>query len=84
MNHLTVPVYCALVAGFCLALLLRALQTGAHSFTLLAVVGLLFFGWRAIAEARNNWPAFRKEMRLRTELRRREAQQKRCRYTDTH
>lgn len=84
MNHLTVPAYCAVTAAFLLALLLRAIWTSAHTFTAVFLVALLFFVWRTCAEARKNWPAFKAEMRMRTDARRREAQQKRHRYTDTH
>lgn len=84
MNHLTVPAYCAFVACFCLALLVRALQTGAHTFTAMFLIAALYFAWRAVVDARRNWPAFKAEMRRRTASRRREAQQKRHPYTDTH
>lgn len=77
MSHLTVPAYCAFVAGFCLALLLRALQTGAHSFVLIFLVATLYFAWRAVVETRKNWSTFRADMRRRSERRRREAQQRR-------
>ncbi len=82
MRHLTLPFYCVLVASFLLALLLRAIWTGAHSFTLLFLVGLLYFAWRALVETRSSWPAFRDEMRRNAEARRREAQRRRCRLTD--
>lgn len=74
MNHLTVPAYCAFVAGFCLALLVRAIQTGAHTFTAVFLIAALYFAWRAVVETRNNWPAFRKEMH------RRRAERQRNRY----
>ena len=84
MNHLTVPAYCAGVACFCLALLLRAIWTGAHTFTAVFLIAALYFAWRAAVETRKNWPAFKSEMRRRSDARRREAQQKRYPYTDTH
>lgn len=84
MNHLTVPAYCAFVACFCLALLVRAIQTGAHTFTAAFLVAVLYFAWRAVVDARRNWPAFKAEMRRRNDARRRAAQQKRYPYTDTH
>jgi hypothetical protein len=79
MSHLTVPLYCAGATAFLLALLLRAIWTSAHSFTLLFLAALLFFAWRTYAETRKNWPSFKAEMRRRTEDRRRSAQQKRYR-----
>jgi hypothetical protein len=80
MSHLTVPLYCAGTTAFLLALLLRAIWTSAHSFTLLFLAALLFFAWRTYAEIRQNWPAFKSEMRRRTEDRRKAAQQKRYRH----
>lgn len=77
MRHLTVPFYCVLVAAFALPLLLRAIWTGAHSFTLIFLAGFLYFGRRAVVETRKNWPAFRDEMKRRRELQRRAAQQDR-------
>lgn len=83
MNHITVPTYCAVTAAFLLALLLRAVWTSAHTFTAVFLVAFLFFAWRTYAETRKNWPAFKAEMRRRRESRRRDAQQKRFRCTDT-
>jgi threonine/homoserine/homoserine lactone efflux protein len=84
VNHLTVPAYCAFAAGFCLALLARAIQTVAHTFTAVFLVAALYFAWRAVVETRKNWPAFKAEMRRRNDARRRAAQQKRYPYNDTH
>lgn len=84
MNHLTVPAYCAFAASFCLALLARAIQTAAHTFTAVFLLAALYFAWRAVVETRKNWTAFKAELRRRRDARRRAAQQKRYRYTDTH
>lgn len=84
MNHLAVPAYCALVACFCLALLLRAVSTDAYTFVLIFLAAFLYFAWRTCVDIRKNWPAFKAEMRRRTEARRRDAQQKRHPYTDIH
>lgn len=80
MSHLTVPLYCAGSTAFLFALLLRAIWTSAHSFILLFLAALLFFAWRAYAETKKNWSAFKAEMRRRTDERRRSAQQKRYRH----
>lgn len=80
MSHLTIPLYCAGTTAFLLALLLRAIWTSAHSFTVLFLAALLFFAWRTCAETRKNWPAFKAEMRSRTEDRRRAAQKNRYRH----
>lgn len=65
MRHLSLPFLAAVIAGVCLALLVRAIQTDAHSITLAALVGLLYFAWRCIADARAAWPAFLKELQRR-------------------
>ncbi len=78
MSHLTVPLYCAGTAAFLFALL-RALWTSAHTFTAVFLAAALFFAWRTCVETRKNWPAFKTEMRMRTDARRRAAQQKRYR-----
>lgn len=80
MSHLTVPLYCACTTAFLFALLLRAIWTSAHTFTAVFLAAVLFFAWRTYAEARKNWPAFKAEMRIRTDARRRAAQQKRYRH----
>lgn len=80
MSHLTVHLYCAGTTAFLFALLLRAIWTSAHTFVAVFLAALLFFAWRTYAEARKNWPAFKAEMRRRTEDRRRSAQQKRYRH----
>lgn len=84
MNHLTVPAYCAFTAAVLLAVLVRAIQTGAHTFTAVFLIAVLYFASRAVVETRKNWPAFKAEMRSRRDARRRVAQQKRYPYTDTH
>lgn len=82
MTHLTVPLYCAGTTAFLFALLLRAIWTSAHTFVAVFLAALLFFAWRTYAETRKNWPAFKAEMRRRTDARRRAAQQKRYRCKD--
>ena len=82
MRHLTLPFYCVLVASFLLALLLRAIWTGAHTFTLIFLVGFLYFAARAFVETRTAWPTFRDQQRRLAEERRRQAQQRRCRLPD--
>lgn len=85
MSHLTLPFYCTVVAAFCLALLVGAIQTGAHTFTLAFLAAFAYFAWRAAVETRRCWPAFRSDMRRRADARRRDAQQRRCPpHTDTH
>ncbi|WP_236509496.1 hypothetical protein [Stenotrophomonas sp. PA-6-5C] len=50
-----------------MALLARAIYTGAASFVLIALAGIAYFGWH---DARCGWPAFRAEMQRRTARRR--------------
>ena len=71
MHHLALPFYCAVIVGALMALLARAIYTGAASFVLLALAGIAYFGWHGWNEARRCWPAFRAEMQRRTEERRR-------------
>ncbi len=84
MRHLTLPFYCVLVASFLLALLLRAIWTGAHCFTLVFLVGFVFFASRVVVETRRTWPAFRDELRRRADERQRHAQQHRSLPDDIH
>ncbi|HBS54585.1 MAG TPA: hypothetical protein DEA38_02500 [Stenotrophomonas sp.] len=71
MHHLALPFYCAVIVGLLLALLARAIYTGADSFVLLALGGIAYFGWHGWKDARRCWPAFRAEMQRRTDERRR-------------
>lgn len=71
MRHLALPFYCAVVVGLLLALLARAIYTGAHSFVLVALVGIAYFGWACVKDLRTSWPAFREDMRQRAAVRRR-------------
>ena len=79
MRHLSLPLFAAIIAGACLALLVRALLTGAHTFTVTALAGFLYFAYRCISDARANWPAFVTDMR-----RRRAARSARTRHIDTN
>ncbi len=78
MRHLSLPLFAAIIAGACLALLVRAVNTGAHTFTVIALAGFLYFAYRCITDARDNWPAFVTDMR-----RRRSARSARARFVDT-
>lgn len=62
MRHLTLPFLAAIIAGICLALLVRALYTGADSIVVIALIGLLYFAWRCVIDARTVWPEFLKEL----------------------
>ncbi len=73
MRHLALPFYCAVIVGALMALLARAIYTGAASFVLIALAGIAYFGWHGWNDARRGWPAFRAEMQRRTEERRRRA-----------
>jgi len=70
MHHLALPFYCAVIVGALMALLARAIYTGAASFVLVALAGIAYFGWQGWNDARRGWPAFRAEMQRRTERRR--------------
>ena len=70
MHHLALPFYCAVIVGALMALLARAIYTGADSFVLLALVGIGYFGLGGIKDAKRCWPAFRAEMQRRTARRR--------------
>jgi hypothetical protein len=65
MRHLALPFYCAVIVALLLALLARAVYTGAASFLLPFGAGAAFFAWSGVRDLRRNWPAFRKEMRQR-------------------
>ena len=71
MHHLALPFYCAVIVGALMALLARAIYTGSASFVLLALVGIAYFGLEGIKDAKRCWPAFRAEMKRRTDERRR-------------
>ncbi|AWH48531.1 hypothetical protein C1925_04840 [Stenotrophomonas sp. SAU14A_NAIMI4_5] len=73
MHHLALPFYCAVIVGALMALLARAIYTGAASFVLIALAGIAYFGWHGWNDARRGWPAFRVEMQRRTDERRRRA-----------
>ncbi len=70
MRHLALPFYCAVIVGLLMALLARAIFTGADSFVLVAMIGIGYFGWHGWNDVRRCWPAFRAEMQRRTERRR--------------
>ncbi|UQY95367.1 hypothetical protein [Stenotrophomonas maltophilia] len=71
MRHLALPFYCAFIVGLMLALLARAIYTGAHSFVLVALVGIGYFGWACVRDLRTSWPAFRDETSQRAAARER-------------
>ncbi|MNM17041.1 hypothetical protein D3C81_273020 [compost metagenome] len=71
MRHLALPFYCAVIVALLLALLARAIYTGAASFLLPFGAGAVFFAWSGVRDLRRNWPAFREEMRQRAEERQR-------------
>ncbi len=60
-----------MIVGLLLALLARAIYTGADSFVLVFLVGIAYFAWHGWNDARRGWPAFRAEMQRRTQGRRR-------------
>ncbi len=71
MRHLALPFYCAVIVGVLLALLARAIYTGAASFLLPLGCGAVFFTWCGLGDLVRNWPAFREEMRQRAAERQR-------------
>ncbi len=73
MHHLALPSYCAVIVGLLMALLARAIYTGADSFVLVALVGIAYFGWHGWNDARRCWPAFRAEMERRRAARNRDS-----------
>ena len=68
MRNLALPFYCAVIVALLLALLARAIYTGAASFVLPVGAGIAYFTWCGVHDLRRNWPAFRKEMRQRAPL----------------
>lgn len=69
--RLLVPAFIsALMFGLCIALLLRALTTGAASFVVFSIVGALFYGTRTVTESRQVWPQFVVELEHRKAMRR--------------
>lgn len=71
MRHLALPFYCAVVVGLLLALLARAIYTGAGSLLPPFGAGVVFFTWCGVHDPRRAWPAFRKEMQQRAAERQR-------------
>jgi len=60
----------AVLFGFCLGLALLATPRNADSFVLVGAVGALFFGYRAVVEARQAWKPFVTQLDQRRALRR--------------
>ncbi len=60
----------AVVFGLCIALLLRALTTGAASFVVISIAGAFLFGTRTVTESRQVWQQFVAELEHRKALRR--------------
>lgn len=79
-RHLALPFYCAVIVALLLALLARAIYTGAASFLLPFGCGAVFFTWCGLRDLVRNWPAFREEMRQRAA----EGQRARLQADDTH
>lgn len=71
MRHLALPFYCAVIVALLLALLARAIYTGAASFLLPFGAGVAYFTWCGVRDLLRNWPAFREEMRQRAAERQR-------------
>ena len=71
MRHLALPFYCAVIVGLLLALLARAIYTGAASFLLPCAAGIAYFTWCGVRDLLRNWPAFREETRNRAAERQR-------------
>ena len=71
MRHLALPFYCAVIVGVLLALLARAIFTGAASFLLPCAAGIAYFTWCGVRDLLRNWPAFREEMQQRAANRQR-------------
>lgn len=65
MRHLALPFYCAVIVALLLALLARAIYTGAASFLLPSAAGIAYFTWCGVRDLLRNWPAFREEMQQR-------------------
>lgn len=71
MRHLALPFYCAVIVALLLALLARAIYTGAASFLLPVGAGIAYFTWCGVRDLVRNWPAFREEMQQRAAQRHR-------------
>ena len=82
MRHLALPIYCAVVVGFLIALLLRVIATGAGSLLPPVLFGIGYFAWRCVIDTRKSWPAFKADRQRAAERRRREAQRNRHPITD--
>lgn len=65
MRHLVLPFYCAAVVGLLLALLVRAIYTGATSFLLPCGAGIAYFTWCGMRDLLRKWSDFREEVRQR-------------------
>lgn len=83
MRHLALPFCCAIVVGLLLALLARAIYTGAGSLLPPVLFGIGYFAWRGIKDARQSWPEFKADRQRDADRRRREAQRNRHPITDT-
>ncbi|WP_338796104.1 hypothetical protein [Stenotrophomonas maltophilia] len=55
MRHLPLPFYCAVIVGLLLALLARAIYTGAESFVLVFLVSTVHFIWCGMRDLWRNW-----------------------------
>ncbi|KOQ67126.1 MULTISPECIES: hypothetical protein [Stenotrophomonas maltophilia group] len=75
MRHLALPFYYAAVVRLLLALLVRAIYTGAASFLLPVGAGIAYFHWCGVRDLVWSWPAFREEIRWRAAERQRAPQQ---------
>lgn len=69
MKHLTAPFMCVLAVGFFAALLVRAIQTNAYSFVVFGIAGSIAFSILCWMETRKAWPAFRRAMERRKQMR---------------
>lgn len=65
MRHLALPFYCAVIVGLLLALLARAIYTGAASVVLPCAAGIVYFAWCGVRDLVRNWPSLQEEMRQR-------------------
>lgn len=65
MRHLALPFYCAAIVGLLLALLARAIYTGAASFVFPCAASIAYFAWCGVRDLVRSWPAFREETRQR-------------------
>lgn len=80
MRHLILPFFCAVVVGLLLALLARAIYTGAASFLLPLGAGIAYFTWCGVRDLMPNSPALREEVKQRAA----ERQRGPLRANDTH